>query len=192
MKLNEIDNLEIISNIKANGYLNFIDEEDASNMDIEYQFGRSGNKSISTTLEAFIGKYSMDDTPDRLGGFLGSRFDNKWERLYNALESSYELFDTMNEREKENVGSKITNSSNVDNSIYAFNSQSPSPTQKNSIENVSSGNKEDNERTLERHGLGSHTPQEMINREFELRVRNLYTIIYKDIDSVLVSDVYED
>ena len=153
--------------------------------------GRSGDKDVSKFYQAMIDKYG-DEALDPLANYIGCRFDTKWQRLYDALETEYSLLDNYNYTEKENVGSKVTNSTSTDNNVYGFNSPTTSPTQRNSIESISSGSKSDNERELSKHGLLNETPQSMISREFEMRKLNLYNIIYKDVDGVLASDIYNE
>lgn len=108
--------------------------------------------------------------------------------------------------------SKITETNNEKNEdlTYGFNSIEAVNKDDNKLNstNVVEGNLEDNisDRTEQRtgtntvhktgsnqieiSGLGRNTPQEMIEKELELRKRNFIDMLYKDLDKILTLAIY--
>ena len=128
-------------------------------------------------------------------------FEN-WNRIANALFSDYNPISNydMKEHEDNAVNSKVvtTTKDNItDNKLAGFNSDDDNlaTTQKseNNSEVTSEGSDEDNtsSRDLTRSGnIGVTTSQQMIESELELRKKNIYEIIYSDLDKLLFLDYY--
>ena len=132
---------------------------------------------------------------------LDKYFDN-WNRIANAFFSDYNPISNydLTEHEGTAVNSKVvtTTKDNItDNKLAGFNSDdtdlSTTTKSENNSEVTSEGSDEDNtsSRDLTRSGnIGVTTSQQMIESELELRKKNIYDIIYNDLDKLLFLDYY--
>ncbi len=113
----------------------------------EYYLNHSGNKTISPFYEILQEKKSDTANPEViLGSTIRSKFIEKWNRLYNLLETqTYNVLDgytdteNITRTENETVNNQVsgtrgtetatdittTNSTDSDNTIYGFNSSTP-------------------------------------------------------------------
>lgn len=185
----------IILKLKEIGGIDILDDlEDASSINADYYLNHSGSKLITNAYQYLIDKDDM--TTDELLAFFATtakiKFGNKWNRLYNAFDKSdYDPIENYNMEENENVASKNTSTSTGSSDVSGFNSSDYSPANKNETSITSEGEFDKNHRKLTRHGnIGVTTSQQMIESEFALREKNLYNILYKDLDSILCQEVY--
>lgn len=165
-------------------------------VDEEYFYNHSGDKKVSAWVrkiyEAHESQEEIDEEITNLFKYIVRRFSEKWNRLIKAfVDAEYNPINNYDMIEKENVGSKITNTSGQDVSTYGFNSPQPTPTGKSSSSVTTEGKKADNERELTRSGnIGVTTSAQMIEGELNLRKYDLLNNIYLDIDSVLARSLY--
>lgn len=147
-------------------------------------------------------------------------YGKNWVRLWNAITadynpiSNYDMTETFEEtgNNSENGsktsslthGEKITTNGDTTQSTFGFNSGNavPADTATGSQTEVHSGDdgtsetdsktgNHDVSHTLKRSGnIGVTTSQQMLESEYELRKRNFFEQVFKDIDKVLVIDTY--
>ena len=193
-----------IRTIDNSATLEWLTEDISKQLDKDLYLQYSSDKCISAYMERML-KLQEDGTIQNalqeIAKNLLQRFTEKWNRLYLALvTSTYSPTENYNMEETETPD--LTRTKNVktsvknENSIYGFNS--PTPTPQN--ETVSSGEKVDNEetekntgtKTLTRHGnIGVTTNQQMINQEIDLRNNaNFVNILFDDVDSIICLLVY--
>lgn len=183
----------------------WLTEDLSIQLDFDYYTVHSAEKWISKQFERYI-KYEEDGTIpvpplEPLAYLIMNRFEDKWNRLYDAyLQSTYKPLDNYNMEEKEtpdltrtkNVKTEVKN----ENGIFGFNSSTKVP----QTESVTSGEKLNNEetekntgtRTLNRSGnIGVTTSQQMLQSEIDLRSNfNFMNEIMNDVDSILCLLVY--
>lgn len=220
MKLIEtIDNINngIFDYIANEGYFDFINVNNAYSLDVEYYYGRSGNKLISPLYENIINKTMSEETATSLVcSLLKDKYGDKWTRLYNAIvqstyspNSNYDMLEeetpniTKESTTKQNSKIETQDTNNQNNNTYGFNTINAIPT--NEISNISNnivnGKAEDNYINLNeketgkvervKKGIIGVTNQKLLKEEIDLRRWNFFEEIYKDIDDMLVLKVYE-
>lgn len=134
-------------------------------MNIEYYYNYSGEKTITTLFEK-INDYS------ELAKIISAKYNVKWNKLYDTLMQEYNPIYNYNMEENEEL--------KMSNDVYGFNSQSNVPNTLGT--NIRKFNRKGN--------IGVTTTQRMMKEEFEVRKIELFSIIYKDIDSVLCLLIY--
>ena len=177
-----------------NSQLSFITSEDeAKTLDDLYFYGHSGNKEQSIYLESCIDNLGEEEGLIHAFKAIILRNKDKWERLYSAfVKTQYKPIENYSMTETENVGSKVTTTTNQNSSVYGFNSESSSPTAESGANVVTAGNKEDNERILTRSGnIGVTTSQQMIQSEIDLRKWSYYDNLLVDLDNTLSACYYQ-
>lgn len=174
-------------------------------LDNDYYTIRSADKWISKQFVRYL-KLAEDGIIGvsplvPLANYIMNRFADKWNKLHSAfLESTYNPLENYDMEEK--TTPDLTRTKNVqssmksENGIFGFNSSTKVP----QSENVTSGNKLDNEETekhtgtntLTRHGnIGVTTSQQMLQSEIDLRSNfNFMNEIMNDVDSILCLLVY--
>lgn len=161
-------------------------------LDIDYLFNHSGEKTVTPVVEFLFKKYGgyLEQTTfvNKIIEMLQAKFYNNWLKTYQALMSQYNPIHNYNMSEREDVASKVTTSSAA--STYGFDNQNSVPTDENRV--TTQGDADENVRNLVRSGnIGVTTNQAMIEAELELRKKNYYEMIYRDIDSLLVLRIYD-
>ena len=187
-------------------YFNWMDDADKAYTYDYLYFHHSHSKIISFLYEEIINKNLMT----MLTQIIIERYGDKWNRLYDSLITKhYEPLEnySMVESEKSkiaNVDSVKTNSSDSDtvnttNDNYGFNSITSQPATKStattsatSTNNVDGTKTTDSDKTLTRKGnIGVTTSQQMLESEVILRNKYLFQdIIFKDLDDILMLDIY--
>lgn len=123
-------------------------------LDVAYIGVHSGQKTASRFVRQNI--LNNEANAEYIAAVLWTMYGNSWERLWNAAESQYQIFDSYSMKEvfemlgddkriiNRNVTDKSTSedstqantsntgSSSSDSSVYSFNSQTAVPTQSNS------------------------------------------------------------
>lgn len=155
-------------------------------LDQEYYLLHSGDKWASQFYMKMIeANKSMSD----IAKVILNKFKVNWNKLYQALNASYNPINNYDMVEHEEVNSKLKVTSN--SKRYGFNTTEDNPVGDMDMENESSGNKDDNFRDLTRSGnIGVTTSQQMISSEVELRRYKLIDIIMNDIDTMLCLKIY--
>lgn len=152
------------------------------NEDSENPFGDTIEVGNATTLE-YLEIRCVE-------GFT-SRFADSLRHLADALLADYNPIENYRMTEKENVGSKITITTDNENDVYGFNSANPVPSGKQSGSSISTGNKADNERDLIRSGnIGVTTSQQMIESEIALRKTHIMNILFDMMDQFFTTQIY--
>lgn len=193
-----------IQSIDNSATLEWLTEDISKQLDKDLYLQYSSDKRISAYMERML-KLQEDGTItnalQEIAKNLLQRFTEKWNRLYLALvTSTYSPTENYDMEEKETPD--LTRTKNVktsvknENSVYGFNSPTPTP----QTESETSGEKLDNEetekntgtKTLTRHGnIGVTTNQQMITQEVDLRNNaNFVNILFDDVDSILCLLVY--
>ena len=175
----------IFQRIQRMGFFSWLTEDMAGNLDTEYIYLRSGDKSISPLLE----HTSLDKT----ASIIVSKFGDKWNRLYDAfITRVYNPIENYSMTESEKTNSKVKVTSSGTAGTYGFNSDTSVPTGESSTETTSEGNADDNNRTLTRSGnIGVTTSQQMLKSEIELRKWNFANMLYDDVDSICCLCLYD-
>lgn len=175
--------------------------------------GRSGNKTTAPIIDTIKDMYD-DAVLTVVSAMLDKMYGDKWERIYKALTTDYELLqnyfmsetetpDITHTSERKTATDMQTDSNGNSNaSGYGFNSTSPVPQARSNattgqrlhgeadsnVENVTET--ETGTRTHERKGL-TESPQQIIEREIELRKQNFIAMVLSDTDKVLTCPLYE-
>ena len=142
----------------------WLSQNDAQNLDIEYYYNRSGEKYISPLFDKLI---KSSNYIDKLSNIIVTMFRENWNKIYKAyIDSNYNPIHNydMNEEEvlngtrdvnidntstnesKNSVKMKTTTSNDNNQNYYGFNSDLPVPTNSSNSqdENLVEGNLEDN------------------------------------------------
>lgn len=198
----------IFHQLATNNQFEFITNETAINLDVDYYLSRSGKKFISNLYNNLIDNYPNDDPLIRLSKIIETRYKDKWLRIYETLKMDYNPINNydMIEVETPNLEDhRVTKmdqdvSNETDLNDYGFNSNEPVPTSKNITRLTGSGenNKTDETinrtgtRTLSRSGnIGVTTSAQLVEGEVKLRaLYNMIDIIYNDVDKVLCLSIY--
>ena len=188
MKIKDLINDDtngIFHRIQRLGFFQWLTEKMASDLDTEYLYLRSGDKSISPLLE-----YS---SLDKVASIIVSKFGDKWNRLYDVfITSTYNPIENYSMTETEKTNSKVKVTSSGTAGTFGFNSDASVPTGESSTETTSEGNADDNNRELTRSGnIGVTTSQQMLQSEIELRKWNFTDMLYQDVDSICTLSIYE-
>lgn len=188
MKIRELiedDTNGIFHRIQRLGFFRWLTEKMASDLDTEYLYLHSGEKTISPLLE----KTSLD----KVASIIVSKFGDKWNRLYDAfITSVYNPIENYSMTESEKTNSKVKVTSSGKSGTYGFNSDDSVPTGESSTETTSEGNADDNRRELTRSGnIGVTTSQQMLQSELDLRKWNFTEMMYEDVDSICTLSIYD-
>ena len=142
----------------------WLSQNDAQNLDIEYYYVRSGEKYRSPLFDKLI---KSSNYIDKLSNIIVTMFRENWNKIYKAyIDSNYNPIHNydMNEEEnlngirdinidntstnesKNSVKMKTTTSNDNNQNYYGFNSDLPVPTNSSNSqdENLVEGNLEDN------------------------------------------------
>ena len=174
----------IFHRIQKIGFFSWLTEDMAGDLDTEYIYLRSGDKSISPLLE--------HSALDKVASIIVMKFGDKWNRLYDAfITSVYNPIENYSMTETEKTNSKVKVTSSGKSGTYGFNSDNSVPTGESSTETTSEGNANDNNRTLTRSGnIGVTTSQQMLQSELDLRKWNFANMLYDDVDSICCLSIY--
>lgn len=224
-----MNDLYPISDIMTSGYYSifyylslddnlndFINDDNVSNLALDYYIGYSNEKFISPFVEKLFndGITPVNITPI-VANIVINRFAIKWKKIYDALMEQYNPLENYSMEEvrtpdlsfdeTQNEKSKIESEreTSATNSYKGFNASNPVVINKtDGNENVvTSGSDIDNEitktsthtgtETLTRSGnIGVTTSQQMLESEFKVRQYDFYKMIYNDIDSILCLSIY--
>lgn len=175
----------IFHRIQRLGFFQWLTEEMADDLDTEYLYLRSGDKSISPLLE--------NSSLDKVASIIVSKFGDKWNRLYDAfITRVYNPIENYSMTETEKTNSKVKVTSSGTAGTYGFNSDDSVPTGESSTETTSEGNADDNKRELTRSGnIGVTTSQQMLESEIELRKWSFPDMLFEDVDSICTLSIYD-
>lgn len=174
----------IFHRIQRIGFFSWLTESMADDLDTEYIYLRSGDKSISPLLE--------HSALDKVASIIVMKFGDKWNRLYDAfITQVYNPLENYSMTETEKTNSKVKVTSSGKAGTYGFNSDASVPTGESSTETTSEGNADDNTRQLTRSGnIGVTTSQQMLQSELDLRKWNFANMLYDDVDSICCLSIY--
>lgn len=171
-------------------FLDFLTEDEANLLDDEYYYGHSYYKQLSIMYENMSEATSEEEALSKIWDIAIVRFGDKWVSLYNnMIATDYDVFNPYVTKEKENVGTKVTTSTDTGSDVYGFNSEGAVSVSDTHGKTQSVSDKVDNERESMRTGNnGNKTFAELIEGEINYRERwNIYQIIFNDIDELLCS-----
>lgn len=187
----------IFQRIASRGIFEWLSVQNAKTMDMNYYLNHSGDKLITPLFETLWQYYKLGDITENqmYDVFVDSiiqQFADKWKRLHTAfIEKQYEPLENYSMIEKENTGVNITTSNTQNNDVYGFNSSNPVPSQSADATQTTTGDADENERTLTRSGnIGVTTSAQMMEGEIKIRQWNFYESLMKDVDSILTLAVY--
>ena len=185
-------NIQVFSYLVTSGEINFITQEQASELDEEYRYGHSANKPISPYMDNMIAIHGEEEALTRAYKKVAIHFKDKWTRLYNAyVQEHYNPLENYSATETEEYQTKVETDTTTDGDAYGFGSDDASPLSKTTIHNTTSSDPEHNTRHLTRSGnIGVTTSQQMLQSEIDLRKWDFYASLFRDIDSVLALDIY--
>lgn len=187
-KLKELisdDSDGLFHRIQRLGFFQWLTESLAGDLDTEYLYLHSGDKTISPLLE--------HSSLDKVASIIVSKFGDKWNRLYDAfITRVYNPIENYSMTEIEKTNSKVKVTSSGTSGTYGFNSDTSVPTGESSTETTSEGNADDNRRELTRSGnIGVTTSQQMLQSELELRKWNFANMLFDDVDSICALSIYD-
>lgn len=197
-----------------------------TSLDLQYHGNRSGNKYISPLIENMLLDNS-EDIPEKLARICVNIYGENWVKLWTSYNLNYnplENFEIIEELEStetviensdsENIidygkitGNNASTTNDIDNSVYAFNSSSSSPTESvvnngtmtnsetttgndtNTISRTDNGNRT-KDQTINRHGNTGILKQDMLIKELEIRQWQFFDIVFKNIDAILTIKIY--
>ena len=110
--------IDRFNNIDFNPFnmLNWLQTEDKNSLWINYLFNHSGNKEESCLLSNYV--FVNDNSLDILNNIIKNIYLDKWNKLYNVLNSEYNPIENYNRVENttiNNTGNETTNE-NINNS----------------------------------------------------------------------------
>ena len=198
-----------IYNLDTANPFEWLTEDDATNLDIDYLLSHSGQKYESNLVNNLMTKYESTYM-SKLVDIIILKFKEKWNRLHLALiESQYNPIENYDSTETETphdltntrtIKSNVDVTRDLDGDVFGFNSDTETGlnrqtehTTADGKDNVTSDtNVESGYKTIERHGnIGVTTNQQMITQEIEMRDKfNFYQIIMNDVDSILALPIY--
>lgn len=184
----------------------FINSQNALNLDIDYLLGFSNDKFLSPLAMKIYEQQnlSIDILFQKIAEIVYQRFGSKWNKLWVALNTEYNPLEnySMVEERTPNI-KRIDEYDTIDeetnqntNGIYGFNSIDSNPSSDNDGKgtNTKTGNvtktETGNEEKTRSGNIGVTTSQQMLQSEFEVRKYDFYREIYKDIDSILCLKIY--
>ena len=169
-------------------------------------YSKYGDRLISTYLEFLVdtesfetnfSKYAIPTRP--VTDLILSRFEEKWAKLNSLKNIEYDPLSpfeiTYNEDSTDDLETKVDTSSYTDNdSTYAFNSETPVPTDVSSGENSRAYKRENpKHREYERKGnIGNTSRQKLVEEERRVLEYQILETIYTDIASVLCRNSYKN
>lgn len=110
--------IDRFNNINFNPFnmLNWLQTEDKNSLWINYLYNHSGNKEESCLLSNYV--FVNDNSLDILNNIVKNIYLDKWNKLYNVLNSEYNPIENYNRVENttiNNTGNETTNE-NINNS----------------------------------------------------------------------------
>ena len=110
--------IDRFNNINFNPFnmLNWLQNEDKNSLWINYLYNHSGNKEESCLLSNYV--FVNDNSLDILNNIVKNIYLDKWNKLYNVLNSEYNPIENYNRVENttiNNTGNETTNE-NINNS----------------------------------------------------------------------------
>lgn len=196
----------------------FLIDDNYKHIDNDYYFNNSGNKNISTTYERIYNIFKNDNenirrqkTIQMLARIIINRYVDNWVKIYNAyFLTDYKPLENYSMIEEENITAKdsvntqlsTTNSGEDNGNIYPLTNTNINGTPFSKTTNTNtqqlSGSKENNytdrihDKTLIRSGnIGVTTSQQMLESELNLRKYDFFQQVFKDVDKILCSYIYE-
>lgn len=187
-------------------------------LDEDYYFSHSGEKSTSITYNKFYELFSSDNeivrkqkTIQKIARMIINRYLDNWLKIYDAyFNTEYKPLDNYSMVESENYTGKdatntdlqTTNNGTSDNNAYGFNTTAVDGVKYGKTINDNTqdlkGNKDNNftdktfNRELTRSGnIGVTTSQQMLESELNLRKYDFYQQVFKDVDKILCSYIYD-
>lgn len=184
--------LTYIESLNPNPFNEWLTQDVAYSLDIEYMTKWDSLKCIGLTTLYYLNKNNNDveDTIKDLANLILTKFKMKWNRLYydfwnNDLNPLADYI--MDEHKEINTNVSVNASANV----FGFNTTSDDGIPDTKSNSNSQGSKDDNYYDLHREGLNSRTIQELTEAELELLKKNFYDIILNDISSVVCLSVFK-
>lgn len=194
-----------------------LDIESFVPMDIEYIFNYSGDKSVSPIVKAFLKRVNRSQAVEYpltvgdmsyLSSIIRARFLTKWKRLWETVTRDFDYlapFDIhfTDETKKDRSYGKNTHtySDEGENRDYnfGFNDSGVDGTPSSRGTSVGSGtNGDEFERNAERlretvrqGNIGNITKQQLVEEQRELLQFQFFDIVFKDLDTVLTSHLYQ-
>lgn len=209
VKLNQLLNMNdgVFHYIYLQGKCDWLTDEMASLLDIEYIINHSGNKWASP-----LARNTLPDDIIRVAQIITLHFADNWNRIYNAyFNTEYKPLENYSMTEIEtpdithttdtNVNTDVTTTTKGKNDTYGFNSYNAVGDSESSAESHNQGLFKDNysketstetgTRQVTRSGnIGVTTSQQMLESELSLRKYKFYDTIMTDIDSILALQIY--
>lgn len=187
-------------------------------LDEDYYFSHSGEKSTSITYNKFYELFSNDNeivrkqkTIQKIAKMVINRYLDNWLKIYDAyFNTDYKPLENYSMIESENYTGKdatntdlqTTNNGTSDNNAYGFNTTAIDGVKYGKTINDNTqdlkGDKDNNftdktfDRELTRSGnIGVTTSQQMLESELNLRKYDFYQQVFKDVDKILCSYIYD-
>lgn len=190
--VNILDNqIGIFQQLQSMNVFEWLSLEIAQSLDIEYYIGHSGEKYISLLFDKLY-NYDNSNYLKTLANIININFGKNWNSVYNAyFKLDYAPIENYAMKEQETYQTNIHNTTTTNNSTYAYNSNTASPTDSINVNNTQIQSPDDNIRTLTRSGnIGVTTSQQMLQSELDLRKYQFYQRIMNDIDTILCLQIY--
>lgn len=148
----------------------------------------SNNDIVKTTSNLKVYVYSQEMTLiDALCKILWNNYSNQWTKLWETMIVTYNPIHNYDMSETEKSQTNITTSNS--NSTFGFNSTEATPT--DNATSTTTGDLDENVRTLERKGnIGVTTSQKMLRDERDVWLYEYFTTIFKQAADLLTCKMY--
>lgn len=190
---------------------------DFVNIDVEYIYNHSGEKSLSGLVKTFLQKWNKNvDTQypltvknfESISAVIRARFLRKWKQLWDTLVLEYDVLnpfdvkfsdktvrDHMTSTDKRNY----SDSEDGKGFTYGYNDTTPDGSPVDRSQGSSQGESgseytrdSEYERETHRQGnIGNITRQQLIRQQRELLQYQFFDTVFADVDKVLTINIYD-
>lgn len=196
----------------------FLIDGNYKTLDEDYYFSHSGEKSTSITFNKLYDLFKNENDIVRkqktipiIARMIINRYLDNWLKIYDAyFNTDYKPLENYSMIEEENYTGKdatntdlqTTNNGSSGSNVYGFNTTALDGVKYDKTINDNTqdlkGDKDNNftdktfNKTLTRSGnIGVTTSQQMLESELNLRKYDFYQQVYKDVDKILCSYIYD-
>lgn len=179
--------------------MSWLSASDAKQLDLDYIYSHSGDKTISPLVAKLLQKEDDGETVDlvdQLASYLYLKFADNWMRTYEAYAEEYKPLEnySMEESESESgkgsekgdgntsTSSKVTTSTSAEGGMYGFNSASSVPTDTSKGESTTSGSADDNVETSSSYSSREDARDRTLTRHGNIGVTTSQQMLQSELD----------
>ena len=191
LDFDDIETDGIFKRLQTSMNFTWFTEDMAHTLDYMLYFDR-GDKIISPSFEQAIEKSDNNGGFSYMASVVTLKYKSNWDKLYNTyFNTTYNPLTNFKSVEDEGVATDLTQTSNVNNKRYGFNTTSQGKDTDSGVNSVTtSGDITKNKRHREVSGIAGKTNQELVKEEMDLRLTDFYEILIKNVDSVLLTGLW--